>query len=156
MLRYFPEMEKDEEVGLILPRMKIKERAAILEAFTDVVDVNGKRKHKRNIRVLIGTTRLLGTGLQLTRAANIVLMEPDYEFVNEIQAYGRIHRIGQKHDCSFSYRLIDSESEIEKAIVERQRDRKEVFGRNLSEGEFHDMMESVGPKETGDSPSRDA
>lgn len=147
MLKYFPEKEEKEQVGLIMPRMKIKERAAILEAFTDVLDVNGKRKHKRNIQILIGTTRQIGTGLQLTRAANIVLMEPDYEFVNEIQAYGRVHRIGQKHDLSCSYRLINSESEVEKAIVERQRDRRETFGRYIGDQDFDDLMALVRPKE---------
>jgi len=143
MLKYFP--KKDETVGLILPRMKIKDRMATLEAFTDVLDDKGKRKQPRNNQILIGTTRLIGTGLQLTRAANVVLMEPDYEFVNEIQVYGRVHRIGQKNDCSFSYRLIDTVNEVERAIIKRQKDRKEAFGRVLSNRECEVMLSKARP-----------
>ena len=130
-----------DEIGVILPRMKMKERTATLDAFTDAYDERGIRKQKRNNQILIGTTRLIGTGLQLTRAANTILMEPDYEFVNEAQAYGRVHRIGQKNDCSFSYRLIMSKSEFEMGIVRRQQDRKEAFGRVLGQEEFDQMFQ---------------
>ena len=108
--------------------MKASEKAEIINAFTDAVDANGKRKSKRDIRFLIGTSRLLGVGLQLTRACHVVLMEPD-EFVREMQAYARVHRIGQKNLMSHSYRLIDSGSEVEEAILKRQKDRKEWAGR---------------------------
>jgi SNF2 family DNA or RNA helicase len=115
--------------------MKGSEKVEIVNAFTDACDLKGKRKSKRDIRFLIGTSRLLGVGLQLTRACNVVLMEPDNEFVREMQGYARIHRIGQKNPLSRSYRLIDSGSEVEEAILKRQKDRKEFAGRALSEEE---------------------
>jgi SNF2 family DNA or RNA helicase len=117
---------------VIAGRMKASEKAEIINAFTDAVDLKGKRKSKTDVRFLIGTSRLLGVGLQLTRASNIVLMEPDNEFVREMQAYARVHRIGQKNPLSRSYRLIDSGSEIEEAILKRQKDRNEVAGRPFS------------------------
>jgi SNF2 family DNA or RNA helicase len=117
---------------VIAGRMKASEKAEIINAFTDAVDLKGKRKSKTDVRFLIGTSRLLGVGLQLTRASNIVLMEPDNEFVREMQAYARVHRIGQKNPLSRSYRLIDSGSEIEEAILKRQKDRNEFAGRLFS------------------------
>jgi SNF2 family DNA or RNA helicase len=120
---------------VVAGRMKGSEKVEIVNAFTDACDLKGKRKSKRDIRFLIGTSRLLGVGLQLTRACNVVLMEPDNEFVREMQGYARIHRIGQKNPLSRSYRLIDSGSEVEEAILKRQKDRKEFAGRALSEEE---------------------
>jgi SNF2 family DNA or RNA helicase len=128
---------------VIAGRMKASEKAEIINAFTDAIDLKGKRKSKRDVRFLIGTSRLLGVGLQLTRACNVVLMEPDNEFVREMQAYARVHRIGQKNPLSRSYRLIDSGSEIEEAILKRQRDRKEVAGTPVSEEKTEQMQNSL-------------
>ena len=112
--------------------MKARERTAVLDAFTDAIDKDtGLRKQKNDIQILIGTTRLIGVGLQLTRAANLVLMEPDYEFYRELQAVARVHRIGQRNLRSYSLRLIDEGSEIENRIVKRQEQRGEVHGREV-------------------------
>lgn len=126
--------------------MKARDKTEALEAFTDAHDDNGNRKQKRNNKILIGTTRLIGTGLQLTRSCNVVLMEPDYEFIKELQGYGRVHRIGQKNNSSFSYRLIDPTSEIERAILKKQQDRKEVVGRALSDSELKMIEDSILPE----------
>jgi SNF2 family DNA or RNA helicase len=115
--------------------MKLREKYAILDAFTDTLDHKGKRKSKDDIQILIGTTRFLGVGLQLTRACNLVLMEPDNEFWRERQGYARIHRIGQRNPLSRSYRLIAQNSEIEQRILKRQQDRKELPGRPIDEEE---------------------
>jgi hypothetical protein len=112
--------------------MKARERTAVLDAFIDAVDhESGHRKQKNNIQILIGTTRLIGTGLQLTRAANLVLMEPDYEFYRELQAVARVHRIGQRNERSYSFRLINEGSESEMRIVRRQDARGELHGKEV-------------------------
>ena len=116
--------------------MTLKEKSEIINAFT------GKEKtsSKRDVQILIGTTRLLGVGLQLTRACNIVLMEPDHHFVRELQGYARVHRIGQRNPLSYSYRLIDDSSEIENRILKRQADRKEIPGRRLGQEEVGKLV----------------
>lgn len=112
--------------------MKARERTAVLDAFIDAIDhESGHRKQKNDIQILIGTTRLIGTGLQLTRAANLVLMEPDYEFYRELQAVARVHRIGQRNERSYSFRLINEGSEIEMRIVKRQDARGELHGKEV-------------------------
>ena len=117
-------------------RMKLREKNSILDAFTDALDHRGKRKSKENIQIIIGTTRFLGAGLQLTRACSLVLMEPDNEFWRERQGYARIHRIGQRNPLSRSYRLIAKHSEIEQSIVKRQQDRRESPGRPIEKEEI--------------------
>jgi hypothetical protein len=109
--------------------MKQKDRTTTIEAFTDVLSENGERKQKDNYQILIGTTRLIGAGLQLTRASHVVLMEPDFEFFRELQGYARVHRIGQKNFESYSYRFIDEGSAIEQRILKRQKERNEFTGR---------------------------
>jgi len=106
--------------------MPLKEKSQVINAFT-----GHDERSKVDVKILIGTTRILGVGLQLTRACNLVLMEPDHHFAHEIQAYARVHRIGQRNPTSFSYRLIDAESEIEQRILKRQADRKESPGKKV-------------------------
>jgi SNF2 family DNA or RNA helicase len=127
--------------------MKAKEKTEILNAFTEALDDKGKRKSKKDIRYLIGTTRLMGVGLQLTRACNLVLMEPDNEFVREMQGYARVHRIGQKNPLSRSFRLINAESEVEQKILKRQEDRREFPGRLVIESEVEQVQVVEGLKE---------
>lgn len=117
--------------------MKQSEKHAIIDGLTDAVsgkdkDGNDKRKTRNNYQILVGTVQALGVGLQLTRAQDIVLMEPDTNFNRQIQAYARVHRIGQRNPGTLSFRLIDSGSEIEQAIVKKERDRREFPGKLLS------------------------
>ncbi|CZT04000.1 uncharacterized protein RAG0_10595 [Rhynchosporium agropyri] len=120
---------KSGRVGTIFAGQKPRDRKAIIEAFTDVKDQHKQRKQKANYQFLVGTTRIIGSGLQLTRSCNVVLMEPDYEFHRELQGYARVHRIGQKNPISYSYRLIDALDELEQGLVKRQKARGELPGR---------------------------
>lgn len=132
-MKYFPEYK--DLLGVVAGKMKPSDKTKIINAFTDTVDGNERKKNKREVRILIGLTRAIGVGLQLQKACHVVLMEPDFEFVNELQAYGRVHRIGQKNPFSRSYRLIDEGSDIERLILKRQEDRKEAAGTPINEQE---------------------
>lgn len=142
---------KRVRVGLMYAEMRTPERSALLEAFTDAMteDRNGEavRRRKENVQFLIGTTPMLSKGLQLTRACNVVLMEPDHEFYRELQGYARVNRIGQRNPWTFSYRLIDDNSEVEKSILQRQKERGEFPGRPLKPGD----VERMGPRDYGES-----
>ncbi|KAH7308852.1 hypothetical protein BKA65DRAFT_174981 [Rhexocercosporidium sp. MPI-PUGE-AT-0058] len=139
VLKYFPEYK--DLLGVVAGKMKRSDKTTIINAFTDTVEGNESKKNKKEVRILIGLTRAIGVGLQLQKACHVVLMEPDYEFVNELQAYGRVHRIGQKNPFSRSYRLIDGGSYVETLILKRQEDRKEVAGTLINEQE---VMETEG------------
>jgi hypothetical protein len=140
---------KKGRVGLIYADMKTAARTAMLEAFTDAMaenkDGNPVRRRNENIQFLIGTTPMLSKGLQLTRACNVVLMEPDHEFYRELQGYARVNRIGQRNPWTFSYRLIDDASEVEISILQRQKERGEFPGRVLKPGD----VEKMGPRDDG-------
>lgn len=123
--------------------MTVKEKSEIINSFNFAASKdNPKNKgtSKQDIQVLIGTTRLLGVGLQLTRACNIVLMEPDHHFVRELQGYARVHRIGQRNPISYSYRLIEESSEIEQRVLKRQADRKETTGKRVAAEEVEKLI----------------
>lgn len=66
-------------------------------------------------------------------------MEPDYDFTRELQAYARINRIGQENEETRSYRLVNSNSEVEQRIVKRQNDRKEYPGTPINEHDIGTM-----------------
>ena len=125
--------------------MRAAEKSEITNAFTG----QGKKPLKKDVKILIGTTRLLGIGLnQLTRARNLVLMEPDCQFAREMQGYSRVHRIGQRNPVSYSYRLINASSAIEQRILKRQAEQKEAAGRKLT---LEELRKIVGADEEGGS-----
>lgn len=60
-------------------------------------------------RVFIGQTLAAGTGITLTAASEIVVLEPDWVPANNAQAIMRCHRIGQKNSVRARFvRLADS------------------------------------------------
>jgi len=137
---------------MIAGKMKLSEKNEIIDAFKDAFDAKGKRKTKKNIQFLVGSIKILGVGLQLTRACNVILMEPDYDFARQAQAYSRVHRIGQRNPRSRSYRLIDAGSEIEEKILKRQRDRNEYFGKLMSIEEMERVRIDVWKPANPDAP----
>ncbi|KAI9047127.1 hypothetical protein LZ554_008581 [Drepanopeziza brunnea f. sp. 'monogermtubi'] len=150
--------DKAKRVGLVYAGMPPRERRSILDAFTDAKDDKGNRKQKADYQFLVGTTRIIGAGLQLTRACNVIMMEPDYEFYRELQGYARVHRVGQRNPESRSYRLLESGNQVESRILQRQAERGEFPGRPDEEEEdihrYGDVTEIVAkyanPEEGGE------
>ena len=54
-------------------------------------------QNDRNIRVFVGQTQASGTGLTLTAAHDVMVLEPDWTPATIAQAIQRTHRIGQKN-----------------------------------------------------------
>lgn len=92
--------------------MKVNERQDLVDTFqTD-------DEHM----VIIGTTGIMGTGMTLTRATTLVLLEPDYTLGKEKQAYSRNYRIGQDRP-THAYRLVSTNSRMEQLILNKQKKR---------------------------------
>ena len=70
---------------------------------------------KKGARVFVVTYAVAAVGITLTAANRIFLMEPCIDPAQEIQAAGRIHRLGQEKDC-FIKRLAFKDS-IEEAVI---------------------------------------
>ncbi|PBP23663.1 SNF2 family protein [Diplocarpon rosae] len=121
--------DKSQRVGLVYAGMSPRSRQATIDSFTDARDDKSHRIQRADFQFLVGTTRIIGAGLQLTRSCHVVLMEPDCEFYRELQGYARVHRLGQRNPTSRSYRLVDAGNRWERRILERQAERGEFPGR---------------------------
>ena len=75
--------------------------------------------------VLLGTMRLLGTGITLTRARQIVIVDLDYNASSGDQAEKRISRIGQTNE-SIAHILLCTDVKIEQEIRKRHDKRQQV------------------------------
>lgn len=103
--------------------MNAKRRAHVIEEF-------GAPGNERPM-VLLASLRASGTGINLTAASRVYLLEPWWNPAVEEQAMDRVHRIGQKEDVKI-VRLIAKNS-IEERIVQLQEKKKqlarEAFGK---------------------------
>lgn len=62
--------------------------------------------------------QLLGVGLNLTRANNVISLDLGWSMAVEAQAYDRVHRLGQTRDVAVQ-RLVIADT-VEDRILERQ------------------------------------
>lgn len=84
--------------------------------------------------ILLASLKASGTGINLTAASQVYLLEPWWNPAVEEQAMDRVHRIGQKEDVKI-VRLIAGNS-IEERILELQEKKKklakEAFGKRAT------------------------
>ncbi|GMO39703.1 MAG: DEAD/DEAH box helicase [Termitinemataceae bacterium] len=83
------------------------------------------------IKAFVMTLKTGGTGLNLTAADYIFIMDPWWNSAAESQAIDRSHRIGQQNPV-FCYRLIAKDT-IEERIVELQKRKTDLAGALLSD-----------------------
>lgn len=84
-----------------------------------------------DLKVFIMTLKTGGTGINLTAADYIFIMDPWWNSAAESQAIDRSHRIGQSHPV-FCYRLI-AKGTIEERILELQKRKQDLAGALLSD-----------------------
>lgn len=72
-------------------------------------------------RVFLGNIRAAGTGLTLTAAAEIVLMEQSWSPADNAQALMRVHRLGQTRNVRA--RLVVLADSIDEVVVDRVREK---------------------------------
>jgi SNF2 family DNA or RNA helicase len=84
-----------------------------------------------DIKAFIMTLKTGGTGINLTAADYIFIMDPWWNSAAESQAIDRSHRIGQTNPV-FCYRLIARDT-IEERIQELQNRKKDLAGALLSD-----------------------
>ncbi|MCL1992796.1 MAG: DEAD/DEAH box helicase [Spirochaetes bacterium] len=84
-----------------------------------------------SVKVFIMTLKTGGTGLNLTAADYIFILDPWWNSAAEAQAIDRSHRIGQLNPV-FCYRLIAKDT-IEERIMELQKRKSDLAGALLSD-----------------------
>ncbi|KAK1444959.1 SNF2/RAD54 helicase family protein [Babesia gibsoni] len=100
---------------------------------TDAVE---RFTNDENVTLMLVSTKAGGTGLNLTVASTVVLMDQDWNPHNDAQAEDRCHRIGQTQQVDV-YKLL-CEGTIEEYIMEccqRKLILDDAFSGKLSEGE---------------------
>jgi SWI/SNF-related matrix-associated actin-dependent regulator 1 of chromatin subfamily A len=88
---------------------------------------------KPEVKVFIGNIIAAGTGLTLTAASQLVMLESDWTPANNAQALKRVHRIGQtKHTHVRFISLAKSiDEEVSKSVARKTRAITEVQGSDL-------------------------
>ena len=109
--RFIPEIDaiagmlKKEGIKYSLIRGDVKDRAGEVERF----------QNDKETKVFIGQLQTTGMGLTLTAADTAVFYSLSYNFADYEQAKARIHRIGQKNNCTYIH-LIAKKSIDEKVL----------------------------------------
>lgn len=78
-------------------------------------------------RVFIGNIRAAGTGLTLTSAAEVIMMEQSWSPADNAQALMRVHRIGQTRNVRA--RLVVLTDSIDEVVVDRLREKIAAFAK---------------------------
>ncbi|KAL2424154.1 hypothetical protein ABEF95_003171 [Exophiala dermatitidis] len=123
------------------------ERQQLVDDFQDSIYTSS------SIRILIGTSAILGQGVTLNRAHRVVLMEPSRHGSVEDQNADRVHRLGIKSDRCFVYRLVNQQSQVETLLVESQTHESRI--RRLVEALKDDRVGSTSSGDSGCGQSTD-
>lgn len=129
-------------MALVYTMMSLDERQSVVDSFHDNMeterDGDEGQDADNGTKILLSTTQLLSTIFACTKAFRENTPEPDDLKGKELQAVARISRFGQRNPMTYSYRLICTEQQIERLIIERQTFRgtcmlvdAEVAGTNL-------------------------
>jgi len=97
--RFLPEIRaickllEKEKIGYSSIYGEIKDREAQVARFQDDPE----------IRVFVGQIATAGLGITLTAASTLVFYSTDYSMSNHEQTRARVHRVGQRENCTYIY-----------------------------------------------------
>ncbi|PGH17052.1 hypothetical protein AJ79_01436 [Helicocarpus griseus UAMH5409] len=134
ILAYWLQHRLEYNVGVISSMITSNQRDDIINAFETDQPYRMTPKDKDKLPspdILVGTVELTSRGYTCVRARTLILLGPEWLEGYEDQAYGRIRRIGQKNDETFTYRLICPDIKVENAILNRQVLRAEFLKKSL-------------------------
>ena len=118
--RFIPEIDaiekmlKSKGVGYALIKGEVKDREEQVEKF---------QKYPR-IKVFIGQLQTTGMGLTLTAADTAVFYSLSYNFADYEQAKARIHRIGQKNNCTYIHLI--AKGTIDERVMDALKNKKNI------------------------------
>ena len=104
-----------------------KSQVARAKAIKDFGDVN------KNIRVLIGSLKAGGIGLNLTMAQRVIVLDPWFNSCCEQQAFGRVFRFGQKHETRMTRFVV--RGTVDEDIIKMQATKEELIGQVMDGSE---------------------
>ena len=138
MARFIPEIEaikkllNDRKINFSVTTGEIKNKADEIAKFQNDTDV----------LVFVGQIATAGLGITLTAASTMVFYSLDYSMSNFEQAKARIHRTGQKENCTYIY-LIASNT-VDEKIMKALKNKV-----NLAKSLIDDYKNGINPYEIG-------
>ena len=118
--RFIPEIDaiagmlKKDGIKYSLIRGDVKDRAGEVERF----------QNDKETKVFIGPLQTTGMGLTLTAADTAVFYSLSYNFADYEQAKARIHRIGQKNNCTYIHLI--AKNSIDEKVLEALSKKKNI------------------------------
>jgi len=76
------------------------------------------------VQVFVGQIATAGLGITLTAASTMVFYSTDYSMSNHEQARARIHRVGQKENCTYIY--LTAKGTIDEKVLTALRDKADL------------------------------
>ena len=89
----------------------VHDRAAQIDAF----------QNDPAVRVFVGQIATAGLGITLTAASTMIFYSLDYSMSNYEQTRARIHRVGQKHPCTYIHLV--ARGTIDEKVLKALRDK---------------------------------
>lgn len=118
--RFIPEIDAIERmlkvarIGYSLIKGEVKDRAQQVERF----------QKDESVKVFVGQLQTTGMGLTLTAADTTVFYSLSYNFADYEQAKARIHRIGQKNNCTYIHLI--AKNTIDEKVMLALKDKKNI------------------------------
>ena len=89
--------------GTNAPPERLVTHSLIMGGVADREDQVSRFQNDSNVQVFVGQIATAGLGITLTAASTLVFYSTDYSMSNHEQARARIHRVGQKENCTYIY-----------------------------------------------------
>lgn len=107
-------MLKHYGIKYSLIRGDVKDRASEVEKF----------QNDKDVKVFVGQLQTTGMGLTLTASDTAVFYSLSYNFADYEQAKARIHRIGQKNNCTYIHLI--AKKTIDEKVMEALSEKKNI------------------------------
>jgi SNF2 family DNA or RNA helicase len=120
MARFIPEIKaicrmlEKKGIGYSLLMGGVKDREEQVSAF----------QNDPEVQVFVGQIATAGLGVTLTAASTMVFYSLDYSMSNFEQAKARIHRVGQKENCTYLY--LTAKGTVDEKVLKALRDKADL------------------------------
>lgn len=118
--RFIPEID---EITRMLKRFGVK-YSMIRGDVKDRANEVDKFQNDPEVKVFVGQLQTTGMGLTLTAADTAVFYSLSYNFADYEQAKARIHRIGQKNNCTYIHLI--AKKTIDEKVMEALKNKKNI------------------------------
>lgn len=118
--RFIPEID---EITKMLKRLGVR-YSMIRGDVKDRASEVDKFQNDQDVKVFVGQLQTTGMGLTLTAADTAVFYSLSYNFADYEQAKARIHRIGQKNNCTYIHLI--AKNTIDEKVMEALKNKKNI------------------------------